>query len=113
MSKADNNGAAKPTDADVVDQIGAVFAEAQARVDARRDAPCSARFEPVNGETVTPCHLPSGHDGNHEGRCLGSACAWPQGVTCERELNEPNAALSGGEAVRSKGIVGSSSEGSE
>ena len=52
--------------------------------------PCSARFEPANGETVTPCHLPSGHDGNHEGRCLGSACAWPQGVTCERELIEPN-----------------------
>lgn len=52
--------------------------------------PCSARFELANGETVTPCHLPEGHDGNHEGHCLGSVFVWPHGVTCERELDAPN-----------------------
>lgn len=51
--------------------------------------PCLARFELANGETVIPCHLPSGHDGKHEGRCLGSICTWPQGVTSEHELGKP------------------------
>lgn len=56
-------------------------------------AVCSARFEPANGEAVTPCSLPVGHDGQHEGRCLGSVCTWPQGVTSEREINEPNKSI--------------------
>ncbi len=37
---------------------------------------CGNRYEPENGEFVTPCHLPSGHDGEHQGYCLGSRCVW-------------------------------------
>jgi hypothetical protein len=37
---------------------------------------CGNRYEPENGEFVTPCHLPSGHDGEHHGYCLGSRCVW-------------------------------------
>ena len=56
---------------------------------------CSARFELANGETVSPCHLAPDHNGPHAGTCLGSVCTWPQGVTSERELHEPNAAHDG------------------
>lgn len=37
---------------------------------------CGARFEPANGEEVTPCRLAKGHVGRHEGTCLGSVCYW-------------------------------------
>ena len=62
---ADSNVDGKPTDADVVDQIGAVFAEAQARVDARRDAPCSDAgiYESQNINEV--CDTCSGQEGLH------------------------------------------------
>lgn len=37
---------------------------------------CGYRFELANGETVTPCHLPAGHTGQHEGYCLGTKATW-------------------------------------
>jgi hypothetical protein len=37
---------------------------------------CGYRYELANGETVTPCHLPAGHTGHHEGYCLGSKATW-------------------------------------
>jgi hypothetical protein len=37
---------------------------------------CGYRHELANGETVTPCHLPAGHAGHHEGYCLGSKATW-------------------------------------
>jgi hypothetical protein len=38
---------------------------------------CSARFFPLNGETVTPCHKPIGHEEDeHHGWCLGSLAVW-------------------------------------
>ena len=42
---------------------------------------CRAKFELVNGEYVSPCHLDLGHKEAHEGWCLGSKCHWPQGFT--------------------------------
>lgn len=53
----------------------------------RRSGPCRATFELANGETVTPCCLPQGHQGDHQGSCLGSKCSWPQGCTSEEELH--------------------------
>jgi hypothetical protein len=50
------------------------------------DKTCNAKFELANGETVTPCHLSKGHQGNHYGTCLGSICRWPQGIENEEEL---------------------------
>lgn len=49
---------------------------------------CLAKFELVNGEFVSRCHLDLGHVGPHEGWCLGSKCHWPQGFTSEQELVE-------------------------
>lgn len=46
---------------------------------------CGATFELLNGETVTPCRLPAGHEGDHKGTCLGSPCTWGQGMTSEEE----------------------------
>ena len=40
------------------------------------DPRCGATYSLDNGETVTPCHLPSGHRGDHEGYCLGSRAVW-------------------------------------
>lgn len=37
---------------------------------------CGATFALANGEAVTPCHKPDGHDGEHEGWCLGSRAVW-------------------------------------
>jgi len=48
---------------------------------------CYATFELANGETVTPCHKPKGHDGDHEGWCLDSRCVWPQGFDSEQAMN--------------------------
>lgn len=39
-------------------------------------ATCGARMAILNGETVTPCDLESGHDGRHRGWCLGSRFVW-------------------------------------
>lgn len=47
---------------------------------------CGAKFELLNGETVTPCHLPYGHEGKHTGTCLGSEVRWPQGYSSQYEL---------------------------
>lgn len=44
---------------------------------------CSATYELLNGEHVSPCHLLAGHDGNHEGYVLGSRCTWSQGSVSE------------------------------
>lgn len=41
---------------------------------------CGARFYPANGETVTPCELPVGHDDQHQGWCLGSCARWSGGA---------------------------------
>lgn len=41
-----------------------------------RTTRCGATFELANGEHVSPCHLPDGHDGRHEGYCLGSRAVW-------------------------------------
>lgn len=49
---------------------------------------CRAKFELVNGEFVSRCHLDLGHNGAHEGWCLGSKCHWPQGFTSEEEVNK-------------------------
>jgi len=38
--------------------------------------PCLATTEIESGEPVSPCHKPRGHQGNHEGWCLGSRCRW-------------------------------------
>ena len=35
---------------------------------------CRAKFELANGEFVSRCHLDLGHNGAHEGWCLGSKC---------------------------------------
>jgi hypothetical protein len=37
---------------------------------------CGALTEIPSGETVTPCHKLQGHDGDHEGSCLGSRAVW-------------------------------------
>jgi hypothetical protein len=47
---------------------------------------CGVTFELANGETVTPCHLPKDHEGDHQGWCLGSRCNWPQGFDSEEAL---------------------------
>jgi hypothetical protein len=46
---------------------------------------CGATYEMANGETITPCHKYKGHEGVHEGYCLGSKCVWAQGTTSEYE----------------------------
>jgi hypothetical protein len=48
---------------------------------------CDATFAPMNGETVSPCHKPAGHEGDHEGYCLGSIAIWssPEKHTDEEE----------------------------
>jgi hypothetical protein len=40
---------------------------------------CGATIEILNGEYVSPCHLAAGHDGTHEGFCLGSRAVWSGG----------------------------------
>ena len=49
-------------------------------------ARCYATFELANQETVTPCHLQRGHQGDHEGWCLGSKAHWPHGFISEYEF---------------------------
>lgn len=49
-------------------------------------ARCYATFELANQETVTPCHLQRGHEGDHEGWCLGSKAHWPHGFISEYEF---------------------------
>jgi hypothetical protein len=49
-------------------------------------ARCYATFELANQETVTPCHLQHGHEGDHEGWCLGSKAHWPHGFISEYEF---------------------------
>lgn len=49
-------------------------------------ARCYATFELANQETVTPCHLQLGHEGDHEGWCLGSKANWPRGFISEYEF---------------------------
>lgn len=51
------------------------------------EARCYATFELANQETVTPCHLQRGHEGDHEGWCLGSKAHWPHGFISEYELH--------------------------
>lgn len=36
---------------------------------------CNA-YHDYGGAAISPCHKPSGHDGDHEGWCLGSRCIW-------------------------------------
>lgn len=60
------------------------------------DKTCNAKFDLANGETVTPCHLSKGHQGDHYGTCLGSVCHWPQGVDSEEELARPRVLTGGG-----------------
>jgi hypothetical protein len=40
---------------------------------------CEHRISIASGETVTPCHKPKGHSGDHEGYCLGSRATWGNG----------------------------------
>lgn len=40
---------------------------------------CKAIIELMNGESVTPCHKERGHEGQHEGYCLGSRAVWTGG----------------------------------
>lgn len=47
---------------------------------------CGATFTPMNGETVTACHKPKGHEGDHEGYCLGSRCVWSGGQHTVEEI---------------------------
>ena len=35
-----------------------------------------AVYYPACGEYVSPCRLPKGHSGHHEGSCLGSTAIW-------------------------------------
>ena len=48
---------------------------------------CKSTFEMANGETVSPCYLVKGHEGDCKGTLLGSACTWPQGVSSEYEMH--------------------------
>lgn len=40
------------------------------------DSRCGATMETESGEIVTPCHKVRGHEGKHEGHCLGSKAVW-------------------------------------
>lgn len=51
-------------------------------------AHCGKRINLHNGETVTPCGLPDGHEGDHEGWCLGSKCRWANDTPDEATLGE-------------------------
>jgi hypothetical protein len=46
---------------------------------------CGFTFAPANGEYVSPCHLRKGHEGQHEGRCLGSRATWTSDIEHDSE----------------------------
>jgi len=57
-----------------------------------RPKTCGATIELDNGESVTPCHKAVGHDGDHEGYCLGSRAVWSSHAnTTPSELHGPAA----------------------
>jgi len=71
------------------------------------EARCYATFELGNQETVTPCHLQRGHEGDHEGWCLGSRAHWPRDFISEYEFRRMLAVKAAGCAsVSGSGVAG-------